>query len=64
MVVEEAGDRNWVFVVGGALRVHFCNSVVDLPRGARDGFEHGITAESVEICTGESEWELTGNTRE
>ena len=61
MVVEEAGDGDGGFVGGGALGVDGCDAVVDLAGGARDGFEHGVAAEGVEVCYGEGEGELAGD---
>ena len=64
MVVEEAGDGDGGFVVGGALGVDCRDAVVDLAGGARDGFEHGVAAEGVEVCAREGEGELAGDAGE
>ena len=63
MVVEEAGDGDCVFALVGAFCVDGCDAVVDLASGAGYGLQHGITAESVEIGTGECEWKMAGDAR-
>lgn len=64
MVVEEAGDGDGGFAVGRALGVDCCDARVDLSRRSRDGFEHGVAAEGVEVCSSEGEGELAGDARE
>lgn len=64
VVVEEARDRDGLFPRAGAGGVEGGDAGVDGARGARDGFEHGVAAEGVEVGAGEGEGEGGGDARE
>lgn len=63
MMIEEASDRDSMFVVGSALFVDSCDAIVDLSCGSCDSFEHSVTAEGVKVGTRESKRQMAGDAR-